>query len=55
MNSTLQTTPSTGRPVPETSDERAWQSPGYHVVETALEVTAYALADRRAPEPPPAS
>ncbi|MER5941667.1 pyrroloquinoline quinone precursor peptide PqqA [Streptomyces sp. NPDC001928] len=30
----------------ETSEESAWQSPGYAVVETALEVTAYALADR---------
>ncbi|MEU6770705.1 pyrroloquinoline quinone precursor peptide PqqA [Streptomyces sp. NPDC046759] len=40
---------------PETSDEKVWQSPGYHIVETALEVTAYALADRRPPEPPPAA
>ncbi|MGW2718581.1 pyrroloquinoline quinone precursor peptide PqqA [Streptomyces sp. NPDC001492] len=30
----------------ETSDENAWQNPGYQVVETALEVTAYALGDR---------
>ncbi|MER6419776.1 pyrroloquinoline quinone precursor peptide PqqA [Streptomyces sp. NPDC001137] len=30
----------------ETSDENAWQKPGYEVVETALEVTAYALGDR---------
>ncbi|MEV6052951.1 pyrroloquinoline quinone precursor peptide PqqA [Streptomyces sp. NPDC052107] len=37
----------------ETSDEKVWRSPGYHIVETALEVTAYALADRRPPEPPP--
>lgn len=40
---------------PDTSDENVWQSPGYHIVETALEVTAYALADRRPPEPPPAA
>ncbi|MER6072698.1 pyrroloquinoline quinone precursor peptide PqqA [Streptomyces sp. NPDC001817] len=40
---------------PDTSDEKVWKSPGYHVVETALEVTAYALADRRPPEPPPAA
>ncbi|MGW7254432.1 pyrroloquinoline quinone precursor peptide PqqA [Streptomyces sp. NPDC054834] len=29
-----------------TSDEKLWQSPGYHLVETALEVTARALGDR---------
>ncbi|WP_189954577.1 pyrroloquinoline quinone precursor peptide PqqA [Streptomyces alanosinicus] len=40
---------------PQTSDEKVWRSPGYHVVETALEVTAYALTDRRPPEPPPAA
>ncbi|MQY39745.1 hypothetical protein SRB17_77720 [Streptomyces sp. RB17] len=40
---------------PKTSDEKAWKSPGFHIVETALEVTAYALADRRPPEPPPAA
>ncbi|MER6386676.1 pyrroloquinoline quinone precursor peptide PqqA [Streptomyces sp. NPDC001250] len=40
---------------PQTSDENVWRSPGYHIVETALEVTAYALADRRPPEPPPAA
>ncbi|MFC8519524.1 pyrroloquinoline quinone precursor peptide PqqA [Streptomyces sp. NPDC057257] len=37
------------QPLPETeqtSDEKGWQSPGYAVVETALEVTAYALGDR---------
>ncbi|MEU4925392.1 pyrroloquinoline quinone precursor peptide PqqA [Streptomyces yokosukanensis] len=40
---------------PQTSDEKVWRSPGFHIVETALEVTAYALADRRPPEPPPAA
>ncbi|WP_107093066.1 pyrroloquinoline quinone precursor peptide PqqA [Streptomyces sp. MMG1121] len=39
----------------KTSDEKVWRSPGYHVVETALEVTAYALADRRPPTEPPAA
>jgi coenzyme PQQ precursor peptide PqqA len=32
--------------IQETSDEKVWESPDYAVVETALEVTAYALADR---------
>ncbi|MFB7507834.1 pyrroloquinoline quinone precursor peptide PqqA [Streptomyces broussonetiae] len=40
---------------PKTSDEKVWRSPGYRVVETALEVTAYALADRRRPAAPPAA
>ncbi|WP_327678622.1 pyrroloquinoline quinone precursor peptide PqqA [Streptomyces sp. NBC_00467] len=31
----------------ETSEETAtWQTPGFEVVETALDVTAYALTDR---------
>jgi coenzyme PQQ precursor peptide PqqA len=30
----------------ETSEERVWEAPGYLVVETALEVTAYALGER---------
>lgn len=30
----------------ETSEERVWETPGYLVVETALEVTAYALGER---------
>ncbi|MEV8427665.1 pyrroloquinoline quinone precursor peptide PqqA [Streptomyces chartreusis] len=32
--------------IQETSDEKVWQSPGHAVVDTALEVTAYALTDR---------
>lgn len=32
--------------IQETSDEKVWQSPGHTVVDTALEVTAYALTDR---------
>ncbi|SOE08011.1 hypothetical protein SAMN06272765_8936 [Streptomyces sp. Ag109_G2-15] len=55
MNKSLSPTPRTALPDPKTSDEKVWESPGYQVVETALEVTAYALADRRAPEPPRAS
>ncbi|MFD5797048.1 pyrroloquinoline quinone precursor peptide PqqA [Streptomyces diastatochromogenes] len=55
MNKTLSTTPRTALPDPKTSDEKVWESPGYQIVETALEVTAYALADRRTPEPPRAS
>ena len=55
MNHTLPTIPHPDHSGPETSDEKVWRSPGYHIVETALEVTAYALTDRRPPEPPPAS
>ncbi|MBT1090735.1 MULTISPECIES: pyrroloquinoline quinone precursor peptide PqqA [Streptomyces] len=36
----------TDQVIQETSDEKVWQSPGYTVVDTALEVTAYALTDR---------
>ncbi|MGW1744628.1 pyrroloquinoline quinone precursor peptide PqqA [Streptomyces sp. NPDC002092] len=49
MNETRPYALRTEQPLPEkreTSDENVWQSPGYAVVETALEVTAYALADR---------
>lgn len=28
------------------TDARGWQSPAYAIVDTALEVTAYRLADR---------
>ena len=55
MNENPSLSVSTHRSHPKTSDEKLWKSPGYHVVETALEVTAYALADRRPPEPPPAA
>ncbi|MBC9727568.1 pyrroloquinoline quinone precursor peptide PqqA [Streptomyces sp. TRM68367] len=34
------------QPVAAVSGETGWQSPEYEVVETALEVTAYALATR---------
>lgn len=36
----------TDQVIEETSDEKVWQSPGHTVVDTALEVTAYALTDR---------
>ncbi|MFE0170979.1 hypothetical protein ACFWZ2_01575 [Streptomyces sp. NPDC059002] len=44
--------PTTGREHPATpparpaADDAGWQTPGYAVVDTALEVTAYLLADR---------
>jgi len=49
MNDTLPRDLPTERALPEereTSDENVWQRPGYEVVESALEVTAYALGDR---------
>ena len=49
MNETLPHALRTEQSFPErdeTSDENVWQRPGYEVVETALEVTAYALGDR---------
>ncbi|MER6567310.1 pyrroloquinoline quinone precursor peptide PqqA [Streptomyces sp. NPDC001093] len=55
MNESPSLSASTHHSGPQTSDEKLWKSPGYHVVETALEVTAYALADRRPPEPLPAA
>ncbi|MEU6197737.1 pyrroloquinoline quinone precursor peptide PqqA [Streptomyces sp. NPDC047061] len=44
-----ETTPEDRQAAPaavQTSDEKVWRSPGYQVVETALEVTGYALGDR---------
>ncbi|GHA26919.1 hypothetical protein GCM10010345_34550 [Streptomyces canarius] len=38
----------------QTSDEKVWQSPGYRIVETALGMAAYALADCRPPPRRPA-
>jgi coenzyme PQQ precursor peptide PqqA len=35
-----------GQPSPTPTAETTWQSPEYEVVDTALEVTAYALATR---------
>ncbi|MGY6021449.1 pyrroloquinoline quinone precursor peptide PqqA [Streptomyces spinosirectus] len=49
MNETLPCAPQAERSLQEqdqTSDEKVWQTPGHTVVETALEVTAYALGDR---------
>ncbi|MCX4910853.1 pyrroloquinoline quinone precursor peptide PqqA [Streptomyces sp. NBC_00878] len=34
------------RPGPAVTDGASWQSPEYEIVDTALEVTAYALATR---------
>ncbi|MET7699278.1 MULTISPECIES: pyrroloquinoline quinone precursor peptide PqqA [unclassified Streptomyces] len=46
MNETIPELPYVERAIRETSEERGWETPGYLVVETALEVTAYALGDR---------
>ena len=46
MNETLPEALQTEHLIQKTSDEKVWESPGYAVVETALEVTAYALGDR---------
>jgi hypothetical protein len=46
MNETLPEALRTEHLNQKTSDEKVWESPGYAVVETALEVTAYALGDR---------
>jgi hypothetical protein len=46
MNKTAHDTQHTERMVLDTSEDMVWEAPGYLVVETALEVTAYALGDR---------
>ncbi|MEU9454972.1 pyrroloquinoline quinone precursor peptide PqqA [Streptomyces sp. NPDC048277] len=46
MNETLSEDRQPEPTVRQTSDEKVWRSPGYQVVETALEVTGYALGDR---------
>ncbi|MFF4347128.1 pyrroloquinoline quinone precursor peptide PqqA [Streptomyces sp. NPDC001530] len=46
MNEKASESHCTERVIRETSEERVWETPGYLVVETALEVTAYALGDR---------
>jgi len=46
MNEKAPEGPHVERAIRETSEERVWEAPGYLVVETALEVTAYALGDR---------
>jgi hypothetical protein len=46
MNKTALEGPRAEQVIRETSEERVWETLGYLVVETALEVTAYALGDR---------
>lgn len=47
MNETTERTRQTAAaPTAEHTDHGAWQTPGYTVVDTALEVTAYSLAAR---------
>ncbi|MET8952528.1 pyrroloquinoline quinone precursor peptide PqqA [Streptomyces sp. NPDC004393] len=46
MNEKAPEPPQSEQIIRETSEDRAWEAPAYLVVETALEVTAYALADR---------
>jgi coenzyme PQQ precursor peptide PqqA len=46
MNEKVHETNPLEQSIRETSEERAWETPTYLVVETALEVTAYALGER---------
>ncbi|MFG2956712.1 pyrroloquinoline quinone precursor peptide PqqA [Streptomyces sp. NPDC048291] len=46
MNETISENCQPEPAAPQTSDEKVWRTPGYQVVETALEVTGYALGDR---------
>jgi coenzyme PQQ precursor peptide PqqA len=46
MNDTIEQTQQPDRPTAEHDDGASWQTPGYTVVDTALEVTAYSLAVR---------
>ncbi|GAA2660926.1 pyrroloquinoline quinone precursor peptide PqqA [Streptomyces vastus] len=46
MNEAAYDTQHTERIIQETSEDMVWETPGHLVVETALEVTAYALSDR---------
>lgn len=46
MNEPLPKTPQTEAPILQTSDEKVWQSPGHHIVETSLE------GDDRSARPP---
>ncbi|MER6125096.1 pyrroloquinoline quinone precursor peptide PqqA [Streptomyces sp. NPDC001795] len=46
MNETVRETHHPEPSIRETSEESVWEAPAYVVVETALEVTAYALGDR---------
>ncbi|MFF8970329.1 pyrroloquinoline quinone precursor peptide PqqA [Streptomyces sp. NPDC014995] len=46
MTETTEQTERQAATTPEQSDRTPWQTPGYTVVDTALEVTAYSLATR---------
>ncbi|MFG3086822.1 pyrroloquinoline quinone precursor peptide PqqA [Streptomyces antibioticus] len=48
MNETTERTPqpAAAAPTTEHTGHGTWQTPGYTVVDTALEVTAYSLAAR---------
>ncbi|MEV6182970.1 pyrroloquinoline quinone precursor peptide PqqA [Streptomyces sp. NPDC052016] len=46
MTETIEQTEHTTAAGAERNDTAPWQTPGYTVVDTALEVTAYSLATR---------
>ncbi|KUN80707.1 pyrroloquinoline quinone precursor peptide PqqA [Streptomyces griseoruber] len=46
MNDTTERAEHQAATTAEAPDTAAWQTPGYTVVDTALEVTAYSLAAR---------
>ncbi|MFJ8085457.1 pyrroloquinoline quinone precursor peptide PqqA [Streptomyces sp. NPDC096205] len=46
MNEAVEQAEQPSRATSEETDRTAWQSPGYAVVDTALEVTAYSLSVR---------
>ncbi|MFF3935564.1 pyrroloquinoline quinone precursor peptide PqqA [Streptomyces phaeofaciens] len=46
MNETTERTQQPAATTTEQTDPGAWQTPGYTVVDTALEVTAYSLSAR---------
>ncbi|ANP48873.1 coenzyme PQQ precursor peptide PqqA [Streptomyces griseochromogenes] len=46
MNETTEQVKPVERIVSEDAGTTTWQAPGYEVVDTALEVTAYSLASR---------
>ncbi|CAM5562091.1 pyrroloquinoline quinone precursor peptide PqqA [Streptomyces aurantiogriseus] len=46
MTESVEQTPHPAGTTAEQTDRSAWQTPGYTVVDTALEVTAYSLSTR---------
>lgn len=46
MTHTIEQTEHQAATPAEQTDQAGWQTPGYTVVDTALEVTAYSLATR---------